>query len=119
MPQKRVIISHSEKSQPMRPALTPEARENQMISLAMDLVEERLRNGTASSAETTHFLKLASSKEKLEHEILEKEKELLVAKTENLKSSQRMEELYTDAIKAFSTYSGGVAANEVTKGDEI
>ena len=52
----------------LRPALTPEARENQMAALAMDLVEQRLRDGTASSQETTHFLKLVSSKAKLEQE---------------------------------------------------
>ena len=57
----------------MRPALTPEARENQMISLAMDLVEKRIREGTASSAETTHFLKLATSKTMLEKQKLEEE----------------------------------------------
>ena len=42
----------------IRPALTPEARENQLIALAVDLVEKRLIEGTASSKETTHLLKL-------------------------------------------------------------
>lgn len=106
MPRKKVIISSSDSSsQPMRPALTPEARENQMIALAMDLVEERLRNGTASSAETVHFLKLASSKEKLEQEILEEQKKLLEAKTENLKSAAKAEGLYAEALDAFRSYS--------------
>lgn len=90
----------------MRPALTPEARENQLISLATDLVEKRLREGTASSQETTHFLKLASTKARLEKEILEKQAELITAKTETLKSAKRVEELYTEAMKAFRNYSG-------------
>lgn len=90
----------------MRPALTPEARENQLISLATDLVEQRLIDGTASSQETTHFLKLATSKARLEREILEKQAELITAKTENLKSAKRIEELYTEALNAMRNYAG-------------
>lgn len=93
-------------SRKIRPALTPEARENQLISLAIDLVEQRLIDGTASSQETTHFLKLASTKARIEKEILEKQKELISAKTENLKSAARIEELYKDAISAMRRYSG-------------
>ena len=99
-------ISSSESSQKMRPALTPESRENQLISLATDLVEKRLREGTASSQETTHFLKLATSKARLEKEILEKQKELITAKTEALQSQKRSEEMFAEAIKAFRNYSG-------------
>ena len=66
----------------MRPALTPESRENQLISLAVDLVEQRLREGTASSQETTHFLKLGSTKSKLELEKLKGESELINRKAE-------------------------------------
>lgn len=98
--------SSTSSSRKIRPALTPEARENQMISLAIDLVEQRLRDGTASSQETTHFLKMASSKARLEKEILEKQKELITAKTENLQSNKRVEELYKEAIKAFRDYNG-------------
>lgn len=90
----------------LRPALTPEARENQMISLAVDLAEKQLREGTASSQVITHFLKLGSSKEKLEKEILEKQKEMIAAKTESLQSAKRVEELYSDAMNAFRKYSG-------------
>ena len=88
----------------LRPALTPEARENQMISLAVDLAEKQLREGTASSQVITHFLKLGSSK--LEKEILEKQKEMITAKTESLQSAKRVEELYSDAMNAFRKYSG-------------
>lgn len=90
----------------VRPPLTPEANENQMISLAMDLVRQRLIDGTASSQETTHFLKLGSSKAKAEMEKLRHENELLQAKTEALQSSKRIEELYADAISAMKSYSG-------------
>ena len=90
----------------IRPALTPEARENQLIALAVDLVEQRLLDGTASSQETTHFLKLGSTKNKLEMEKLQEENRLLKAKTEALQSSKRVEELYSEAIKAMRRYSG-------------
>ena len=89
-----------------RPALTPEARENQLISLATDLVEQRLLDGTASSQETTHFLKLATRKSILEREKLERENELLRAKTEALQSAKRVEELYTNALNAMRNYAG-------------
>lgn len=90
----------------IRPAISPEARENQLISLAIDLAEKQLIEGTASSQVITHYLKLGSTKEKLEKEILEKQKTLIEAKAENLKSSQRIEELYSKAIKAMKEYSG-------------
>lgn len=99
-------VNSSDSSVKMRPALTPEARENQLISLAIDLVEKRLMEGTASSQETTHFLKLATTKARIEKEILEKQKELIVAKTENLQSQKRTEEMFAEAIKAFKNYSG-------------
>lgn len=98
--------SGSSKKPPMRPALTPEARENQMISLAVDLAEQQLRDGTASSQVITHFLKLATRREQIEREIMEKQKELISAKTENLKAAKRIEELYTEAIKAMRNYGG-------------
>jgi len=89
-----------------RPALTPEAREARMIALAMDLTEQRLRDGTASSQETTHFLKLGTSKNQLELEKLRLENELAKAKTEHLQSQKRVEELYADALKAMRNYNG-------------
>lgn len=97
---------------PMRPALTPEARENQLISLATDLVEKRLREGTASSQETTHFLKLASTKARLEKQILEKQAELITAKTESLQSQKKVEELYLNALNAMRNYSGNGEEDE-------
>lgn len=90
----------------LRPALSPEARENQMASLAMDLVEQRLRDGTASSQETTHFLKAASNKHKLEIERLRLENELVAAKTKALANAEEIKVLYEDAIKAMRRYAG-------------
>lgn len=90
----------------MRPALTPEAKENQMISLAMDLAEQQLRDGTASSQLITEFVKRGSTKARLEKEILEEQKALMVAKTQSLQSAQKIEELYTNALNAMRSYSG-------------
>lgn len=97
----------TEENKPIRPATTIEARENQLISLAVNLAEEQLRNGTASAQVITHYLKLASSTQRLEKEILEKQKDLLAAKTEMLQSAKRTEELYANAIAAMREYGGG------------
>lgn len=90
----------------LKPALTPDAREKQLISLAVDLAEQQLRDGTASSQVISHYLKLGSSKERTEQEIRELEKELIKAKTDALQSQKRMDELYADAIKAMKRYGG-------------
>lgn len=96
----------SDSTRKRRPAMTPEARENQMISLAVDLAEQQLIDGTASSQVITHYLKLGSSREKIEQAILETKKELNEAKTENLQSAKRIEELYSEALSAMRDYSG-------------
>lgn len=110
MPKVKTNMSNSSKK--MRPALSPEARENQLISLAVDLVEQRLIDGTASSQETTHFLKLATTKARLEKEILEKQKELMVAKTEQIRSEQHKEERYAEVINALRKYNGQGDSND-------
>ena len=89
-----------------RPVLSPETREQQLIGYAMDLVEQRLLDGTASSQETVHFLKLGSLKYQRELEKLEEENKHLRAKTESLESGRHTEELYTNAIKAMRNYAG-------------
>lgn len=96
----------------IRPATTPEARENQLIALAVDLAEKQLMEGTASSQVITHYLKLGSTKEKIEKEILQEQKKLVQAKTENLQSAKRIEELYTKAIDAMKNYSGQTNNND-------
>lgn len=119
MPRKNVTSSSSDSSNKhARPALTPEAVENKCISLAYDLVMKRLEEGTASSAETTYFLKLASEKNRLEEKILEKQKELLEAKTDSIRSEARTEELYANAIAAMRTYSGSSPNEEEEDEDE-
>ena len=95
-----------------RPALSPEARENQLISLAVDLAERQLIEGTASSQVVTHYLKLASSREKLEKEKLERENELLRAKTNQIESTKKVEELYAQAMSAMKDYSGSSAKDD-------
>lgn len=96
----------SKKRSSRRPATTPEGRENQLISLAADLAEKQLVEGTASSQVITHFLKLASTREKLEQEKIQKENLLLSAKVDQLASAKRIEELYETALNAMRTYAG-------------
>ena len=88
------------------PAKTPEGRENQLVSLAYDLAEQQLSDGTASSQVITHFLKQASTTQRLENEILKLQTDLVKAKTENLRAAVRTDELYQEALKAMRTYSG-------------
>ena len=88
------------------PALTPEARENQMIALAVDLAEKQLIEGTASSQVITHFLKLGTTKAELEKEKLKNENKLLEAKTKATESAEEVKVLYENAIKAFRNYNG-------------
>lgn len=96
----------SDTTRKRRPAISEDARENQMIDLAVSLAEQQLRDGTASSQIIAHYLKRASRKERLEQEILEKQKELIAAKTEALHSEKRMADMYSNAIKAMRKYSG-------------
>ena len=95
-----------------RPASTPEAREQQLIAKAVNLAERQLDEGTASSQVITHFLKLATEKEKLEREKIKLENELAKAKTEALQSAKNIEELYKDAITAMRGYAGGSSEDE-------
>lgn len=89
-----------------RPALTPEARENQLIALAVDLAEKQLMEGTASSQVITHYLKLGSTKEQLEKEKLVEENRLLRAKAEAIASSEDAKKKYEEAIAAMMRYGG-------------
>jgi hypothetical protein len=89
-----------------KPATTPEGRENQLISSAVDLAEKQMQEGTASAQVITHYLKLGSSREKLEQERLANENALLVAKREAMASAARVEELYGAAIDAMRKYAG-------------
>lgn len=93
-------------STPRRPAVTLDARENQLVSLAVDLAEKQIREGTASAQVITHFLKLGTTRERLEQEKLAKENELLRSRTEQIASAGRIEELYKNALDAMRSYGG-------------
>lgn len=105
MASRRVNEPKSSHSVP-RPATTPEGRETQLISAAVDLAERQLVEGSASAQVITHYLKLASSRERLEQERLQMEVELLAAKREAMSSAARVEELYGNAITAMRSYAG-------------
>ena len=88
------------------PALTIEARENQMISLADEEAERRIRSGKASDSLLLHYLKLGTSKNELEKEKLENENLLLKAKAASIEQQAKTEEMYANAIKAMQVYTG-------------
>ena len=85
-------------------ASTLEGRESQCIALAYDLVEKRLREGTATSQETTHFLRMGSSREIYERELMKERTEVMQAKKEALQAAKRIEALYEDAVNAVQSY---------------
>lgn len=89
-----------------RPASTPLGREQQLVSLAVDLAEKQLAEGTATSQVISHYLKMGSERERLEQERLARENKLLEAKVEQLASAKRIEELYSEALSAMRTYAG-------------
>ena len=88
------------------PARTQRARENQLIALAYDRVEERLQRGEASAQEYTHFLKMGSSRERLEQQRIAMETEVGRAKIEMMESMEKRQALFEDAIKAMRSYQG-------------
>jgi hypothetical protein len=88
------------------PATSPEARENQLISLATDLAEKQLIDGSASPSVIAHYLRLGTTREKLEQDKIKLETKLIEARSEALESGKRIEELYSQAIDAMRTYSG-------------
>lgn len=106
MSMKRSIESAGRLEHRRAPASSQEARENQLIALAETRAEEQLRNGTASSQVICHYLRLGSMREKLEREKLKSEVDMLVAKKEALESAKKIEELYSEAMKAVRSYRG-------------
>lgn len=90
------------------PARTPDERENQLVLLATDLAEKQMREGTATAQVITHYLKLGSSRERLEQEKISHEIELLGTKQEMMESAKRVEELYASALQAMRSYAGQV-----------
>lgn len=96
----------------LRPALSPQAREQQIAAYAYDLAEQQIRDGTASSQVITYFLKAGSVEQQRRIEKLEEENKLLRAKTENLESAKHMDEMYEEAMKAMKRYSGSDAPSD-------
>lgn len=116
MPRRRTSADEAKPSAPTQkkraPARSLEARENQLIAMAYDYAEDAFKNKTASSQITTEFLKRGSTKERLEKEILERNKELLTAKTDAIKSAKTVEELYANALDAMRRYTGSGPSEE-------
>lgn len=96
----------AKREKPRRPAISEENRENQLVSLAIDLAEKQLSEGSASAQVITHYLKLGSTREKLEQERLHRENQLLNARVETLASAKKVEELYSAALDAMRSYAG-------------
>ena len=88
------------------PALTDEAREKQLICMAYDLAEQRMRDGTASSQEVVHFLRMGSQRDRLEKEIMGEQKKLVTAKAGAYQSARNLETMINDAMEMFKVYSG-------------
>lgn len=101
-----MVTKRSSEAPKSRPATTPEGRENQLIALATDLAETQLREGTASAQVISHYLKMGSPREQMERLKMSYEGQLLQARTDNIASMGRMEELTEKALKAFRAYAG-------------
>ena len=108
-----MVARRGESKSKRPPATTPEWRENQMIAAAIDLAEQQIRDGTASSQVITHYLKLGTSRERLEQKRLEHENALLQAKAEAYAAGSRTEEMLERALKAFKSYSGQAEEDEL------
>lgn len=103
---KAQVKTSSDSMKRRRPALSPEAEEDEMIALAVARAKEQLIDGTASSQIIVHYLKMASTEERIKREILEKQKDLIEAKTHSIQSTARSEEIAKKALDAFRHYSG-------------
>lgn len=88
------------------PARTFEAEEDRLINLAQSLAEKQMREGTASSQVQVHYLRLGSSREKLEQRRLRGLIDLEKIKAETIASEKRMEEIAEKAINALKSYQG-------------
>ena len=110
--------SQTSKTKRRPPAKTIEGRENEMIALAVNLAEEQLRNGTASSQIITHYLRLGTTREILEKKRIEQDIKLSEAKTEAMESAKHIEELYANAIDAMKSYSGLVSLSDAECEDD-
>lgn len=101
------MVKKKDEDKGMLPATNPENREQQLISLAVNLAEKQLRDGTASPSIINHYLKMASTREVIEREILERQAKLLSAKADSIVKTAEQEQLAKAAIEAMKTYNSG------------
>jgi seryl-tRNA synthetase len=99
-------MDNTEQRRRQSPARTPEAREKQLIAAAMDLAEKQILEGTASSQVLSHFLKLGSTREKLEQKNLQENNKLLSARTKAIGDAKTSDNLLQEALAAMKRYSG-------------
>lgn len=102
----KIVPDAGEEERISPPGQTIEARENQLILLATNLAERQLREGTASSQVIAHYLKLGSTRERLEQERLRQENNLARAKTDSYESMKQQEVDLQEVLKAFRYYNG-------------
>lgn len=100
------------------PAMTPEDREDQLIALATNLAEQRLRDGTASNQLIAEIMRLGTTKERLQKEKLQRENEMLRAKTEAIMAQKSTDQLYKRALDAMRSYAGLTASDDFEDYDE-
>ena len=112
MARRRVLTGEGIGDKEYPPATTQDAREKQLICMAYDLAEIRMRNGTASSQEVVHFLRMGSQRDKLEKEIMGEQKKLVTAKAGAYESARNLETMINDAMEMFKVYNGKGEENE-------
>ena len=99
------------------PPTTDEERAMQMSAMALDSIEERIREKKASPSELLYCAKLGSEEARLDRQIQRENVKLLQARTEDIQRSKNTEELYRQAIKAFQSYNG-IDLEEEEDGEE-
>lgn len=105
MASKRIDTGKTSRPRP-KPATTPEGREAQLVSLAVDYAEQMMLDGTAPPGVVTHYLKLGSTRERLDQEKIKQENELLRAKIETMNAERQTAVKLEEALRAFRMYSG-------------
>lgn len=94
-----------------RRATTPEGREQQLVALAVDVAEEMMRNGNAPAQIVTHYLKIGSTREKIELELKREEIEVAKMRRETMAAAARIESVYAEALSAMREYQGAPTDN--------
>lgn len=119
MPRKPPRMSEEDHFPKLKPAATPEGRETQMIELADALAEKQMREGTASAQVITHYLKLGSTREKLEQEKLKNDTLLTQSKIDQIEAEVRIDQMFAEAIRAIQDYRGDeVTHDQISEGNE-